>query len=131
MNKFQVLVLVLMISLATLSAASKDEVPYVNITNPNDGSTVRDIVTIKFNAVGKDLKNPTLEINGEQVGVGFPVNNCTVEIEIHTGLEHMSCSHEWNSDSFAGQKVNIVSNVDTSSGVVRDNVMVLVSGECI
>ena len=120
-----------MISLASLSAASKDEVPYVNITNPTDGSIVKDIITIKFNAVGKDLTNPSLEINGEQVGTGFPVTDCFTEIEIGTGIEHMYCSYNWNSDSFSGQKVNIVSTVDTSSGVVRDNVMVLVSGECI
>ena len=131
MNKFQVLVLVLMISLASLSAAGKDEVPYVNITNPVSGETVRDVVTIKFQSVGKDLSNPTLAIESGNMGTEFRVKDCFTEIEIRTNLEHMFCSYDWNSDSFAGEKVNIVSTVNTSSGIVRDNVVVLVSGKCI
>ena len=130
-NKFQVLVLVLMISLASLSAAGKDEVPYVNITNPVSGETVRDVVTIKFQSVGKDLSNPTLAIESGNMGTEFRVKDCFTEIEIRTNLEHMFCSYDWNSDSFAGEKVNIVSTVNTSSGIVRDNVVVLVSGKCI
>ncbi|HZX20107.1 MAG TPA: hypothetical protein VFF13_03780 [archaeon] len=129
MNKLHAFAFVLLISLSSLSAASEDNVPYVDIANPVDGSTVSNIVAIKFNAVGKALKNPFLAIEGSSVGQEFPVKNCTTSVEDGSNIQYMSCSYDWNSKGFEGQKIRISASVDSSSGTVRDSVGVLVSGK--
>ena len=119
--------------LASLGAASKDVIPYVKITNPLNGETVFGETTIKFRAEGQDLTNPFLTIAGENHGIEFPVKNCIISVpsEGNAGTQTMTCSYNWNPDSFEGQKVKITANVQSEKQIVKDDVTVYVSGESV
>ncbi len=120
---------VIIIMLFPFGAASQD-VPYIDITSPANGSTVSGTTVVEVEAQGYGLENPFLVIQGEQVGMGFPLQDCEYSEPIGGGPEQMYCSYDWDSGSFEGEKVTITAYVDEQSGQIKDSVMVYVSGEC-
>ena len=124
-------IIIALLILASLGAASKDVLPYVTITNPLNEENVFGETTIKFRAEGQDLTNPILSIYGNTQGIEFPVKNCIIssQPEGNEGTQTMSCSYDWDPDSFEGQKVKITATVKSTEKMINDNVTVYVSGE--
>ncbi|MBN2067080.1 MAG: hypothetical protein JW744_01280 [Candidatus Diapherotrites archaeon] len=127
-GKVLVVILILLFWMP-FSTASESVIPYVRIDTPVDGQTVTGTTTIKFVAEGYKLHDPSLSIEGENMGFAMPVA-CTVSEPIGgDGTQKMYCQYAWNTESFEGQKATINASVHEGNSVLNDKVGVYVSSE--
>lgn len=104
-------------------------IPFLEITQPQNGDNVSGMVPIAFQAKGYELQKPYLTISGDGWGFIAPVGPCEIGHDIETGLETMWCNYDWESSSHEGETINIHATVVTQGEVVNDSVKVLVSGK--
>lgn len=115
-------------------AAGKNEVPYIEIVHPEDGSTVEETTTLYVIAEGFGLNNPTLTVKGENYGFHGPLSGCEFIVPANNENEStktetiMKCKSELDLSEFNGEKVIVDVNVDELSGVMTDSVGLYVSG---
>ena len=123
---------ILLLTVLPSYAAGETTIPYIEIQSPADGQTVGNTVNLVVVAKGYDLKDPVVSISGEQMGIGFPLNDCIYEASPEEGgLIGMYCNTEIDLGGFEGQNVRLGVTVTENQEALTDSVGLFVSGQCV
>lgn len=130
-----ILLFLMAMSVLPLGALGKTTTPYIEIQEPKDGTTVGTETTLVVVAEGYDLNNPFVTIQGEGIGVEFPLEDCVFSQQVETsdnliyGPEKMYCKTKINLNAFEGEKIKLSVSVRENSGHLVDSVGLFVSGQ--
>lgn len=116
-----------------ISIASQGLEPQLNISNPTEGTEISQDVNINFTAIGNNLTNPQLSIQGWIGFVNIPVQQENCILTINPNEDFLNCQISWNPHSvnpsgFDNGNATITASVNSETGILSDNVVVLISG---